>query len=59
LIRNRQQLAAAWPRVFTPDYVAAVSDASSYAMSVVQGYAMLGDGLVHFSDKGVEALKLS
>jgi hypothetical protein len=58
LIRNRQQLAAAWPRIFTPDYLAAVSDASPHAMAVVQGYAMLGDGLVYFSDKGAEVVNL-
>lgn len=58
LIRSPQQLAAAWPRLFTPDYVAVIRDASPHAMAVVQGYAMLGDGLIYFSDNGAEVLNL-
>jgi hypothetical protein len=57
-IRNAKQLAAEWARIFTPDYVARITDASPHSMAVVQGFAMLGDGLVFFSDKGAEVLNL-
>lgn len=58
LIKSPQPLAAAWARIFTPDYLAAVTDASPHAIAVVQGYAMLGDGLIYFSDNGAEVLNL-
>jgi hypothetical protein len=55
-IRDAKQLAAQWGRLFTPDYVQRIGNASPHYMSIVQGYAMLGDGLVFFSDKGAEVL---
>lgn len=57
-IRDAKQLAMQWQRIFTPDYVARIADASPHSMAVVQGNAMLGDGLVFFSDKGAEVLNL-
>jgi hypothetical protein len=57
-IRDAKQLAAQWKRVFSPAYVARIADASPHSMAIVQGMAMLGDGLVFFSDKGVEVLNM-
>ena len=57
-IASTQALKKAWPRLFTPPYLAAVRDASPHAMSVVQGYAMLGNGLVFFSERGVDVLNV-
>ena len=57
-IRDAKQLAAQWKRIFTPAYVARIADASPHSMAIVQGNAMLGDGLAFFSDKGVEVLNL-
>ena len=57
-IRDAAQLAAQWKRIFTPAYVARIADASPHSMAIVQGNAMLGDGLVFFSDKGAEALNV-
>ena len=57
-IRDAAQWAARWQRIFTPAYVARIADASPHSMAIVQGHAMLGDGLVFFSDKGAEALNV-
>lgn len=57
-IRDAAQLTAQWKRLFTPAYVARIGNASAHSMPVVQGYAMLGDGLVFFSDRGVEVLNV-
>lgn len=57
-IRDAAQLAAQWKRIFTPAYVARIADASPHSMAIVQGNAMLGDGLVFFSDKGAEVLNV-
>lgn len=57
-IASTQALKKAWPRLFTPPYLAAIRDASPHAMSVVQGYAMLGNGLVFFSERGVDVLNV-
>ena len=58
MIGDAKQLAAQWHRLFTPAYVKRIADASPHSMPLVQGYAMLGDGLVFFSDKGVEVLNV-
>jgi len=57
-IRDARQLALEWRRIFTPAYVARMADASPHSMAIVKGYAMLGNGLAFFSDKGVEVLNL-
>lgn len=57
-IASARQLAAQWRQLFSPAYVASLADASPHSMPVVQGYAMLGAGLVYFSDKGAEVLNL-
>lgn len=57
-IKDAKQLAAQWKRIFTPAYVARIADASPHSMSIVQGNAMLGDGLAFFSDQGAEVLNL-
>lgn len=55
-LSDASQLAAQWTRIFLPGYVARIEQASPHAMSIVQGYAMLGDGLVFFSDRGAEVI---
>jgi len=57
-IQDAKQLAAQWKRIFTPGYVARIANASPHSMAIVQGNAMLGDGLAFFSDKGAEVLNL-
>lgn len=57
-IRDAKQLAAQWKRIFTPGYVARIANASPHYMAVVQGYAMLGDGLVFFGEQGAEVLNV-
>ncbi|WP_157956518.1 hypothetical protein [Dyella sp. C11] len=57
-VRDARQLATQWKRLFTPAYVTRIADASPHSMAMVQGYAMLGDGLVFFSDKGAEVLNV-
>lgn len=57
-IADAKALAAAWKRLITPAYVSRVADASPHLMPVIQGYAMLGDGLAFFGDKGVDVLNL-
>ncbi|QNK00788.1 hypothetical protein [Dyella telluris] len=57
-ITDARQLAAEWSRIFTPAYVAGIADASPHSMDIVQGSAMLGNGLVFFSDKGADVLNL-
>ncbi|AIF47664.1 hypothetical protein HY57_10505 [Dyella japonica A8] len=57
-IRDASQLTAQWKRLFTPDLVSRIAMESPHSMAIVQGYAMLGDGLVFFSDKGAEVINL-
>lgn len=57
-IKDARQLAAQWNRLFTPGVVASIAEASPHSMDIVQGSAMLGNGLVFFSDKGAEVLNL-
>jgi len=57
-VRDAKQLTAQWKRIFTPGYVDRIANASPHYMAVVQGYAMLGDGLVFFGEQGAEVLNL-
>lgn len=57
-ISDARALKNAWSRLFTASYLAAIGKASPHAMPVVQGYAMLGDGLMYFSERGVEVLNV-
>jgi hypothetical protein len=57
-IHDAKQLAEQWKRIFTPAYVTRIANASPHSMPIVQSLAMLGDGLVFFSDRGAEVLNL-
>lgn len=59
LIRSPKQLVDNWNRIFTPQYLVALRDAAPHDMPVMKSeYAMLGAGLVYFSDKGAEVVNV-
>ena len=57
-IHDAGQLTAQWKRLFPAGYVARIANASPHYMAIVQGYAMLGDGLVFFGEQGTEVLNV-
>ena len=57
-VRNRAQLLAHWPTIFTPRTVAALRAAIPHEMFVRDGRAMVGDGVAWFDARGVVALNV-
>ncbi len=51
-ITSPAQLKAKWAKIFTKAWLESAQEAMPHDLSVLQGRAMLGDGLAYFSDAG-------
>jgi len=57
-IANAEQLVAAWDQVFTKPCIEALKVALPHDMSVMNGQAMMGSGVIWFAAKGATAINL-
>lgn len=56
LIKTSAELTQQWTTVFSPAWLKKAADAMPHDMAIVQGKAMLGDGLAYFGDDGFSVI---
>jgi hypothetical protein len=56
LIKTPTELTQQWNTVFSSTWLKKAADAMPHDMAIVQGRAMLGDGLAFFGDDGVDVI---